>query len=175
MKFYKRNEDLSFTSIKAWGVLPLVGLCLFAMAFGGYFIAHQIQEQIKPKVVIDTVFINTDTLEFTPENLKMVIKELGIHNPDVVYKQAVLETGNFKSRIFLENNNCFGFKVFPRKWEGVQMPFQNRSHLVFKNWAESVEQYKLWQEANFTDKDYARHLIKKGYAEDPNYFSKITK
>jgi uncharacterized FlgJ-related protein len=49
--------------------------------------------------------------EFTPEKLKAYILELNIRFPYIVYAQAQLETGEFKSKIFKENNNIFGMKV----------------------------------------------------------------
>ena len=39
------------------------------------------------------------------------ILELNIQHPEVVLRQARIESGNFKSRIFLENNNMFGMKM----------------------------------------------------------------
>ena len=39
------------------------------------------------------------------------ILELNIQHPEVVLRQARIESGNFKSRVFLENNNMFGMKI----------------------------------------------------------------
>jgi len=43
---------------------------------------------------------------FTPERLKTALKRF-VKYPEIVFAQAQLETGNFTSAIFLENNNLF--------------------------------------------------------------------
>jgi hypothetical protein len=175
MKYYRKNEDLSLTQIYMKRSILLFVMCLSLLIFGGYHIYNQINRPVTAQVTVKTDYIDCDTLQFTADNLRMVINDFGIKFPDVVYRQSVLETGNFKSKVCTENNNYFGFRVFPMKWKGVQMPFKNRGHLVFKNWVESVKQYKLYQDANFKDKHYVAHLMSQGYAEDPNYANKLLK
>ena len=43
--------------------------------------------------------------QFSPEKLRAYILELNIKFPHIVYAQARLETGNFKSQIFKTNHN----------------------------------------------------------------------
>jgi len=39
------------------------------------------------------------TLPFTPQHLMLAL-EINVLHPDIVYAQAILETGNFTSKIF---------------------------------------------------------------------------
>ena len=67
---------------------------------------------------------------FSPDKLKAYILELNIKFPHIVYAQAVIESGHFKSNIFKTNSNLFGMKeatartyekthyeAFKKEWE----------------------------------------------------------
>ena len=56
--------------------------------------------------------------EFTPAGLMEYLELRGVENHLIVYKQAVLETGWFKSGSFTEFYNLFGMKV-PRIRENL--------------------------------------------------------
>lgn len=91
------------------------------------------------------------------------ICQLNILHPEIVIKQAVLETGNFKSSFLMSRNNLFGFRKV--------------NYLRFKNWKESVEYYKKWQLKNYKDpnEDYYNFLVRIKYAtkEYPFHLKKI--
>jgi len=109
---------------------------------------------------------------FSKENMIKLIIELNIAHPDIVIAQAIIESGNFKSNIFKENNNLFGMKMPEyRKTTAIGI---NRGHAVYSSWRESVIDYALWQgkRARYSTKNqYLRRL--KSYAADPNYITKI--
>jgi hypothetical protein len=111
---------------------------------------------------------------FSKENLARLIYTLKIAHPDIVMAQAIIESGNFKSKIFKENNNLFGMKMPEyRKTTAIGI---NRGHAVYRNWRESVIDYALWQgkRARYsTTNQYLRRL--RSYAADPNYITKIKK
>lgn len=97
------------------------------------------------------------------------IVELNIKHPDVVLKQAKIESGNFKSKVYLENNNMFGFKrAFKRANTQVDT---NRGYAVYTSWQECVIDYALYQ--TYSAKNLGReeyiNFLGKHYAEDPNY------
>jgi len=102
------------------------------------------QEPVKP----------TNTIvhdSFSSLLLKDEIKRLDIKFPDIVYGQARLESGNFKSNVFKKYNNLFGF----RKSE----------YLYFRHWKECVAYYANWQKKYYKQGDYFEFLTKIGYAE----------
>ena len=173
MRILFYNSDLSSFEINGLVILLIITMACSASFFAGYNCAEQ--TTINKIEVVDTVYVDLDTLQFSEENLLKMMKHYKILFPEVVLAQVKIETGNFTSPICKINNNYFGHKVFPRKWKGVQMPFKNREHLVFKNWVKSVEQYKLFQQANFTNKYYVEFIKRQGYAEDKGYANLINK
>ncbi len=87
----------------------------------------------------------------------------GVSHPEIVYTQAVLETGWFKSSLCVNYNNLFG--LYDSK---------NKEFYKFDSWEESVIAYReLVQYKYKTGDDYYYFLTSIGYAEDPNYIDKV--
>jgi uncharacterized FlgJ-related protein len=168
---FLQTKDLKFRPIDGCGVLLVFGLICLGNFLTGYKMAEQVT--INKIEVIDTAYIATDTLPFTEANLKALLKAYNVWYPEVALKQARVESANYSSQIYKENNNLFGFRVHPGRWQGVEMPFTNRGHLVFTHWTKSVQQYKLWQQANYNKETYLKFLHRVGYAEDPTYINKL--
>ena len=129
----------------------------------------------KIKIVIyDTITVYDTTRQIM--NDSMLIKEihkLGIKFPHIVYRQALLESGFFKSKIFRFNNNLFGMK-HPNKRTTISKGNIN-GYAYYSNWKESLIDYSLWQKSNFidgTELDYFK-LLRKSYDEDTNYIIKL--
>lgn len=114
------------------------------------------------------------SLPFSEYNLIKVMNQVGILFPDVVMAQSRLETGNFTSKVFKENNNLFGMKL-PRVRNTTAIGEQN-SHATYASWLQSVADYKLWQDEVIkkyrTKRAYLRYLSK-NYAEDKKYIHKL--
>ena len=87
---------------------------------------------------------NIDSLKFSSENLLKVLKIYKVKNYHIVYKQAVLETGHFKSNMFKNNNNLFGMK-HPNVRETTSLGPKN-GHANYSTWIESVKDMVLFQE-----------------------------
>ena len=171
MKYKVVNEEFRYVSV--W---PLVVLCLLSvlgLIAGAWVISGQRVPETVTQIDTVTTYVLADTLEFTEANFMMVMEDLRIHHPEVALKQAEKESANFTSNIFKENNNMFGFRVAPRKWEGTQLPFTNRGHSCFNNWVECVIHYKRWQDACLTNDKWIDVIANSGYAEDPNYANSI--
>lgn len=90
------------------------------------------------------------------------IVECQIKHPKIVYKQAILESNSFKSRVFKVHHNMFGF----RKYGSVH-------YMHFKSWEDCVEYYSEWQNRKYKGGNYYQFLIDVRYAEDPKYIQKI--
>lgn len=111
--------------------------------------------------------------QITYERLYNQILELGIKFPDVVFAQAVLETGHFTSKLFKEGNNLFGMKM-PSKRETLSIGKKKGGYAVFENWKKSVNDYLLWQDyilrnKNITTRKEYLKLIDRVYAENEKY------
>lgn len=94
---------------------------------------------------------------------------------DYIIRQAILETGNFTSTIFLESNNLLGMK-HPRVRPTTSIG-SNRGHAMYQHWTDSVEDYLLWlkyyKDRGYNTEDYFMFLREVGYAEDPYYIYKL--
>ena len=112
--------------------------------------------------------------EFTPEKLKAYVLELNIRFPHIVYAQARLETGNFSSSIFKENNNLFGMKVATKR--PTTNKGEENGHAYYENWKESVVDYAFYQAQYLSDikteSEYFEYL-RGSYAENPTYVEKL--
>jgi uncharacterized FlgJ-related protein len=120
--------------------------------------------------------IITQVISFSELNVYKQLVKIGIAYPDVVLAQAKIETGNFTSKIFIENNNLFGMKL-PERRETTAIG-KNRNHATYTDWIQSIKDYKLWQDKMIhrapTKHAYLAYL-KRNYAEDKNYINKIKK
>lgn len=80
-----------------------------------------------------------------------------VKHPEIVLKQAVWETGWFKSTSCKVDNNLFGFT------------HDGKNYLKFNTWEESIQYYKKWQDRNYKGGDYYNFLTNLPYAGDSLY------
>jgi len=110
---------------------------------------------------------------FTVPKLIKYMQDLNLKHCDIVFAQAIEETGHFTSGIYKENNNLFGMKC------AKQRPYaytgKNRGHAYYDNWRQSVQDYAMWQAAyanKLRDRDkYFTYLS--NYAEKPGYANRL--
>ena len=107
-------------------------------------------------------------LKSPEEGLIEALDYYGVKHPEIVYAQAILETGHFKSRIFRDYNNLFGLYNSATK-----------DYYKFNHWSESVlayvnyVQYKYKGDDSKPPDDYYKFLKELGYAEDKQYIQKV--
>ena len=82
---------------------------------------------------------------FQKQKLRVKIKEYDILFPEIVIAQAKLECGHFKSNVFYQHNNLFGF--------------EKKTIMYFDNWIECVAFYSDWQDR------YYKKFINKNHPE----------
>lgn len=103
-----------------------------------------------------------------------VIKSLEIQFPEIVLAQAILESGNFKSKIAKNGHNIFGMKM-PKKRKTIASGVY-KGYAKYCCWEESVYDYKLWQKSKkFRSKNEYLKYLAKVYCKTPNYISKLKK
>lgn len=131
-------------------------------------------------ILLTTIIDKSQTTElkiddfnvFSKANLKRLIYILKIQHPDIVFIQAQIESANFKSKIFKENNNLFGMKM-PERRKTVAIGI-NRGHAKYSSWQASVIDYKLMQKRYAHNKSRNQYFVYlRKYAQDPNYVNKI--
>lgn len=124
----------------------------------------------------NVVLVNMNSEPFHEEELVSLMKELKIKFPHIVMAQSILETGDFKSHIFRENNNLFGMKQAMSRVNTAKGTKNN--HAYYDSWEESVYDYAFYQ-CRFlsgigTEEDYFRYLGN-SYAEAGNYVVMLKK
>ena len=86
--------------------------------------------------------------------------------PDIVLKQAILESANFESRFWKDRYNCFGFQIYKGWLKDYQV-------LHFKSPEECVKYYSAWQKRKYKHGNYYEFLKRIGYARDKQYITKL--
>lgn len=102
------------------------------------------------------------------EGLMEALEYYEVKHPQIVYAQAILETGHFKSDLCLNGNNLFG--LYNSK---------EHRHYTFDHWKDCVIAYKEMVQYKYkgdNDKppnDYYKFLSDIRYAEDVQYIQKL--
>lgn len=103
------------------------------------------------------------------------ILEQGLEFPDIVFAQAVLESGNFTSRLTKENNNIFGMRR-PTKRSTTSIG-SSHGYAVYDSWRSSIEDYSLFQEMLFSKHKFTRKsyldYIDKHYSTTKGYKNRV--
>ncbi len=112
--------------------------------------------------------------KFDESRLIEKLKELNVKFPYIALAQARLETGNFSSKVFRENNNLFGMREAKQRITTAKGTENN--HAYYHSWHESVLDYAFYQcrylSGIQTEAQYLDYL-RQSYAEDPNYVNRL--
>ena len=172
------NYDLGYTMRNKWlkalivaaTVVPwsvVIALLLQVKSI----VSQQPKVETVPVIEVADTIINEQPKFFsqTPkEGLEEALSYYGLKHKDIVYAQAVLETGHFKSDLCLNGNNLFG--LYDSK---------NHRYYTFDHWKDCVIAYKEMVQYKYkgdNDKppnDYYKFLSDIGYAEDAQYIQKL--
>jgi uncharacterized FlgJ-related protein len=111
---------------------------------------------------------------FNEYRLMAMMIELGIKFPYIPYAQSKLETGSWRSSVFIENHNLFGMKEATRRVSTAKG--SNKGHAYYDTWRESVYDYAFYQCRYLgnikTENEYFQYLSAT-YAEDTTYVDKL--
>ena len=100
--------------------------------------------------------------------------ENGAWYPDILLKQAKLESGNYTSNVFMNSCNLYGMRKVGKR-QTTQIGIYN-GYGVYNNWCLSVLDRMLWDVFRFKNKKPSREEYLKAlglYAEDNNYINKL--
>lgn len=134
-----------------------------------------VQGSMEPRTSTKTIvrYVPLSDDVFSPEALEKYLGELNIRHADIVYSQAKLESGNFSSKIFRENNNLFGMKMARQR--ATTATGENRGHATYSSWRQSVDDYAMYYNkylSRLSRSEYIEYLGR-NYAQDANYISKL--
>jgi Muramidase (flagellum-specific) len=148
--------------LNAVKVIVMLGVCMAGITL---MYAHEGKaSQPLPSNQADTIAIAPQFFSLpAKEGLKEALTYYDIQHPDIVYAQAILETGHFKSQGCTRDNNLFGL-----------YNSRARRYCKFNHWTESVVAYKEWIQRRYKPPaDYYAFLQRIRYASDPLYIKKL--
>lgn len=147
-------------------VVLIIDISLIAITLLYIHKSKAFKSAINAISVVDSIPSEPEFMSQTPsEGLKTALEYYEIRYPDIVYAQAVLETGHFKSTVCLNYNNLFGLYNSKKK-----------EYYKFNHWSESVVAYKEWIQKKYEPpEDYYSFLYRIHYGSDPKYTHKLKK
>ena len=152
-------------------LISLLSIFLFKLLF---IPSISLKEVPSLKSKYEKVCIAEVQNNFTEEKFINKIKQLNLNYPHIAYAQAMLESGNFTSKIFKENNNMFGMKQARVRINLAKSTQYN--HAYFETWEDCLLDFAFHRATYFsklkTEQDYYNYLGKY-YAEDPSYIGKL--
>lgn len=121
---------------------------------------------IKPTIEREYVTVPIDKLELNKDNFFLVCKIYDIKFPEIVYAQARLESGNFKSKLFQTKNNFLGL-----------YNSRIKDFYEFDHWTDCLLGYRDLLQFKYNGDDnqetYYKFLKDLPYAMDPEYIQKV--
>ena len=177
--FRYNKETLEFQKVKKKSyakVIGITGIALVVLFLMGWlsgtnkYIINQIVNSHK----VDTVYVQTQP--FSEEALIDLLRSSNIKYPYIVLAQAKIESGNYTSKVFKENNNLFGMKE-PNVRTTTALGTKN-SHAYYLDWVSSVYDYAMFQNNRMQGVDSESEYYAKladGYAADSTYAAVIRK
>lgn len=168
MKLYKFDKELL--------LFKRVSLIRFYMVIG-VLISLTLLSFIKTSAISyreDVVVLVNNKDLLSEEKVLEEIRKLNIKFPEIVFAQAKLESGNFTSKIYKENNNLFGMRI--ARLRPTTALNESGGYAVYPDWKSSIIDYALYQSAYLreinTEENYYAYLDS-SYADDENYVKKI--
>jgi uncharacterized FlgJ-related protein len=118
----------------------------------------------------------TNSYNLTHSDFYDMLVKYEIKYPDIVFAQAVLESGNFTSKLFKTQNNLFGMKV-PHKRQTTAI--NKIGYAKYNSIDDSIIDYSYYQQYAMKRKEMSRNeylaFLGRNYAEDKKYVQKLNK
>lgn len=107
--------------------------------------------------------------------LYVFLKDNNAWYPEILLKQAKLESGNYSSNVYKNSNNLYGMKKVGKR-QTTQLNTTYKGYGCYTNWCESALDRILWDIDRFnnvkpTEEEYLEAMGI--YAKDSNYIFKI--
>ena len=168
---YKFNKNsLNFEKTSRFKLLarPILITALITSIFG-YTAKQEVSIPEEQKLIV-----LKEVNKFSEERLVDEIAGLNFRFPHIVLAQAKLESNNFRSYLFKENNNMFGMKLASSRLTIANG--EEHGYASYESWSESLMDYALYYSSYLrnvkTEREYYQFLSK-FYAEDVAYVTKI--
>lgn len=144
-------------------------LCLIAMT-----VTLNSTSKTQTEMNLRNVMVQYYDKPLNQETLASAIVETEISHTEIVYRQAMLESGYLRSNLCKRHHNIFGMK-HPRRRKTTSNGKTKSGYATFPSWIHSVVDYKYWQLDRKIDclTDYLSYLQKNRYSTNPKYTSKL--
>lgn len=163
------SEKLDYEKVNVKKYIGMILLSFLTVFFLSSFIWKEVVLVNAEKEVI----LKTNN-SFSKEKLFLEIDKYSFKYPDIVKAQAIVESGHFKSLVFLQNNNMFGMRKAMIRITTSQG--SNLNHAYYIDWKYCVADRALY-EAQYLSKlsreEYFSYLDQT-YSEGKGY-SKLLK
>lgn len=178
--------------LKIWNKVAVISAILWAIAWFGFLfmiIKYQ-QEKSNNKILTEEIQQEEQVLSLeysigywfinTPEEINdTVLYQFLLDNnawyPDILLKQAKIESANYSSNIYKSTNNLYGIKKVGKR-QTTQLNNTYNGYGCYSNWCLSVLDRMLWDVFVFKGEKPSREEYLKAmgiYAEDENYTAKL--
>lgn len=170
---YDKNKLLFIKDRKKYYIFICMMLLIgvFSFLMGRYLNIERLDDLEKEILVLN---LENSNSKFSEEKLIDELKRLNVRFPHIVMAQSIVETGHWKSEVFMENHNLFGMKEAKRRVNTALGT--NLNHAYYKNWQESLYDYAFYQCRYLskirTEDEYFSYLAE-SYAESPSYVSAL--
>lgn len=153
---------------KSYETISLIFLCVFSLFVG--HLAHKCTEE--PEVIVkeEIIIVNDEVLSLR-DSIKQEILKYNFQYPEIVYAQAILESGNFLHPKYKETNNLFGMFVAKKRLNITS----GKKYSHFEHWKYSIVDRALYEAQYLHGKEKQAYYayLGKNYAEDVNYVHKL--
>lgn len=159
-------------------LMVLVGLTSSIFWVQGVICGKKLEQEKKTQNITDTerIILIQEADAFTNKKLALMLNDLNVKYPHIVLAQSIIETGEWSSKIFIENHNLFGMKKATQRITTAKGT--NSNHAYYNHWRESVYDYAFYQSRYLhsikTEEQYFQYLSA-SYAEDSRYVEKVKK
>lgn len=180
MKLFRRfytydNQTLTFKKVSFWRGFVFIFICGISFGYGTILGYKQTQVITLEQEELVVLLTNQEKKNFKPDSVYGFLLSIKAPFPYILYAQAILESGNFKSDIFRSNNNCYGMRN-PNKRVTTSIGEQY-GYAVYRTWKECIIDRCFYNSLYLgdikTEEQYYEYLSKSGYAEDPMYIVKV--
>lgn len=113
---------------------------------------------------IEEIIFDVKELELNKENFFKACDYYGVHHPNIVYAQALVESGHFKSNLFHTRNNFLGL------WN-----YSKNEFYKFDHWTDCINAYGSKVQYKYKGGDYYQFLDDIGYAKAEHYIALVKK
>lgn len=171
MKLYKYNQKtMQFDKVKTFSAIKYVFIISVLFSLVGFSSAVKVNTLIEK---IPVLIQPEEELQFSEEWLLDKFKQYNIMYPEFTLKQAKLESGNFTSNVFKQNNNIFGFKqAQSRPTTAIGTQF---NHAFYESIDHCILDMALWQTSYCKGLNYNqyRQLVGEIYSETGDYLNRV--